>query len=194
MTDDLNAIRREIRAQRRDLPSATRKVADAAINRHLVDLVAELTPSSVSSYLTTDGEPDLTAFHQACVRIDVPVAVPVMGPHRTLEFRPLAGHPLSVNSAGIPEPQTTEVVELGSIDMVVAPLVLFDAGGNRVGRGGGWYDRALSNRRADQCLVGVAYHFQQRQEVPTHAGDVPLDLIVTDELIHRGSRGGTSVG
>ncbi len=194
MTDNLDAVRRDIRAQRRDLPSARRAVADAAINRRLADLVIELAPSSVSSYLSTDGEPDLAAFHQECARVGVAVAVPVMAPDRTLEFRPLAGHPLVVNSAGIPEPQTTEVVELGSIDVVVTPLVAFDAGGNRVGRGGGWYDRALSNRRADQCLVGVAYHFQERAVVPTHAGDVPLDLVVTDELIHRSSRYDTSVG
>jgi 5-formyltetrahydrofolate cyclo-ligase len=194
MTVDLDAMRRDIRAQRRDLPRARRAVADAAINRYLADLVTELGPTSVSSYLSTDGEPDLAAFHQECARADVAVAVPVMGADGNLEFRPLAGHPQSVNSAGIPEPQTTEVVELGSIDMVVTPLVAFDAGGNRVGRGGGWYDRALSNRRADQCLVGVAYHFQQRSEVPTHAGDVPLDLVVTDELVHRGCRRGHPAG
>ncbi len=188
MTDDLDALRREMRARRRDLPPARRAVADRLINRHLADLVTELGASSVSSYLATDGEPDLSAFHEACAGAVVTVAVPVMGADRTLEFRPLGGHPLAVNSVGIPEPQTTDVVELGSLDVVVTPLVLFDGAGNRVGRGGGWYDRALANRRADQRLVGVAYHFQQRPAVPTHAGDVPLDMVVTDRAVHRDCR------
>ena len=69
--------------------------------------------------------------------------------------------------------------------MVLAPLVAFDGDGNRLGQGGGYYDRAFAFRKAAThwrrpLLVGLAYDFQQAGKLSTKPTDVPLDAVVTE--------------
>ncbi len=77
----------------------------------------------------------------------------------------------------VPEPQTSEWK--GKIDLILVPGVVFDPLCNRIGRGGGFYDRFLKkHRRVHQ--VGVAFDFQVKQhEIPHGAFDHPLDRVVT---------------
>ena len=65
------------------------------------------------------------------------------------------------------------------------PLVGFDAAGNRLGMGGGFYDRTLAFMqrvpRPSPVLIGVAHQCQQEAQLPAAAWDIPLQLIVTDK-------------
>jgi 5-formyltetrahydrofolate cyclo-ligase len=67
-------------------------------------------------------------------------------------------------------------------DIVVAPLLAFDVTGNRLGYGGGYYDRTLRDLRAGGAIiaVGVGYDEQEISSVPGHTGDEILDMIITD--------------
>jgi 5-formyltetrahydrofolate cyclo-ligase len=67
-------------------------------------------------------------------------------------------------------------------DIVIVPLLGFDAAGNRLGYGGGYYDRTLASLRAAgrALAVGVGYDEQETDRIPVHAGDMPLDMILTD--------------
>jgi 5-formyltetrahydrofolate cyclo-ligase len=64
--------------------------------------------------------------------------------------------------------------------LVVVPGVAFDRSGNRLGRGGGYYDRAFADRSRAGPLVGVGYSFQVLAEVPHGPQDRPMDRVVTD--------------
>ena len=77
----------------------------------------------------------------------------------------------------IPEPTTDPYT--GKIDLILLPGVAFDLKGNRLGRGGGYYDRYLSQIDKDTILVGVGYDFQMIEEVPSGKHDKKMDYVVT---------------
>lgn len=98
--------------------------------------------------------------------------------------------PLCRNRFGIPEPDAPPRSRClrQALDLVLMPLVAFDESGNRLGMGGGYYDRTfayLLNRRRWRrpMLLGVAYEFQCVESLPTRHWDVPLDGVVTDKRV-----------
>jgi 5-formyltetrahydrofolate cyclo-ligase len=75
-------------------------------------------------------------------------------------------------------------VGLVEIDVVFTPLVAFDAAGNRLGRGKGFYDRAFAQKtdsasRPAQLRIGLAHDFQLVHRLTPQAHDVPLHAVVT---------------
>jgi len=82
------------------------------------------------------------------------------------------------NKWDVPEPIGNKV-SLSDIDCVVVPGVAFDYDCNRLGYGGGFYDRALSNYEGD--IIGVAYRFQVVERIPFVPYDVPVNKIFTEE-------------
>jgi 5-formyltetrahydrofolate cyclo-ligase len=74
------------------------------------------------------------------------------------------------------------------LDLVLAPLVVFDAGRNRIGMGGGYYDRSFAFRkdpaRTAPVLIGVAHELQKVDSIEPEDWDVRLDKIVTDCAVY----------
>ena len=97
------------------------------------------------------------------------------------------------NKFGILEPElgTTECIPAGCLDLVLVPLVGFDEHCQRMGMGGGFYDRAFAankdspERTKKPLLIGVAYNIQQTPSVLPDWWDVPLDIIVTETQVIR---------
>jgi 5-formyltetrahydrofolate cyclo-ligase len=150
----------------------------------------------VACYLANDGELDPALLVRRLRSGSREVYLPVLdGP--MLRFAPWAeGETLRRNRFGIPEPPRRGHAR-GTIglDVILVPLVAFDDAGNRLGMGGGFYDRTLARlarRRAWRRprLVGVAYGFQQVQALPARSWDVPLCGVVTDRGYHIASRSG----
>ena len=73
---------------------------------------------------------------------------------------------------------------LSQLDIVLLPLLAFDDRGNRLGMGGGYYDRLFASRlhrKTKQPLrVGLAFDCQQAERLPMQAWDVPLHAVVTE--------------
>lgn len=84
---------------------------------------------------------------------------------------------------GIPEPYVPPERErdINEVDLVIMPGVAFDIYGNRLGYGGGYYDRLLSGLKKKVMLVAVAYEEQIVDSLPSEAHDVKVDLIVTEK-------------
>ena len=76
---------------------------------------------------------------------------------------------------------SVELAKPETINIIVCPVVAFDAKKNRLGYGGGYYDRFLPRLMSDTMKIGVAYSCQEVDEVPTDVHDVPLDFIVTED-------------
>src|SRR5205814_709954 len=96
------------------------------------------------------------------------------------------------NRLGIAEPKVSarDLVRAEDVDLVLLPVVAFDARGNRLGRGAGFYDRSLAFRRHRRHLqrphlLGLAHDFQRVAAVPVDAWDVPLDGVITDRAVYR---------
>ncbi len=91
---------------------------------------------------------------------------------------------MSTNRFGIIEPQLNcqQIVPLSTIDIICTPLVAFDQQGNRLGMGGGFYDRTLTqwhHQRLGPYPIGLAHDCQEVDSVPTEHWDVPLPEILT---------------
>jgi 5-formyltetrahydrofolate cyclo-ligase len=86
---------------------------------------------------------------------------------------------------GIPEPAGADSIPLGESDnlIVFVPGVLFDRCGNRLGRGGGWYDRVLSKLGSHGVFVGLAYEFQVVDGLAAESWDQRVHFIITEKSV-----------
>lgn len=87
---------------------------------------------------------------------------------------------------GVLEPSEAEpALSLGPRDVILVPGVAFDTAGARLGRGMGFYDRALALHGERPFAVGVAFAFQVVERVPVLAHDRSVDAVVTERVLHR---------
>lgn len=104
----------------------------------------------------------------------------------------------SAEVAGLRNPITGAPVPFEQIDLVVAPGLGFDRQGNRLGRGGSYYDRFFANKDLHASKCGFAFAEQVIESVPVTNHDVPVDFLVTDEEVmyfnHNGSASGEDAG
>ena len=87
--------------------------------------------------------------------------------------------PLGINEYGIPEPISKKILYP---NILLVPLVAFDKHLNRIGYGGGFYDRYIKKIKKKKKIItiGLAYHFQKIKKVPINKYDLKLDIIVTN--------------
>ena len=88
--------------------------------------------------------------------------------------------PLSINKFGIPEPISKKIKYP---DILLVPLVAFDNHLNRIGYGGGFYDRYINKIRKKKKVVtiGFAYSYQKVKKIPTNIYDIKLDFIIINK-------------
>ncbi len=88
--------------------------------------------------------------------------------------------PLMINQYGIPEPISNKIKYP---DVILVPLVAFDKNFNRIGYGGGYYDRYIKRVKKNKKIItiGLAYSFQKVKEISTNEHDVRLDFVITDK-------------
>ncbi|PJJ97678.1 5-formyltetrahydrofolate cyclo-ligase [Lysobacteraceae bacterium NML91-0213] len=185
MTLDRDALRRELRHRRRDVPPAQRIHAAEAVAARLDALPFMPTQGYVAGYWAMDGE---VALHVWQLRLPSTLVycLPVLHEDGRLRFAPWrAGASLVTNRYGIPEPdvESGACLDAGDIALAVLPLVAFDGHGQRLGMGAGWYDRTFAERRGragPPWLAGAAYAFQQTGPLDAREWDVPLDAVCTD--------------
>lgn len=188
MQDDPRLIRRTMRARRR----ALRPVQQRAAARRLAHRVAASSlfraARRIALYIAADGEIDPATLCRLAWARGKTVYLPVLHPLHRDRLLFVAYGPrdrLRRNRFGIPEPAAlADVVAPWQLDLVCTPLVAFDAAGNRLGMGGGFYDRTFDRERA-RCwprqprLCGLAHAFQQVPALSANPWDVPLDRIFT---------------
>ncbi|MGE0081613.1 MAG: 5-formyltetrahydrofolate cyclo-ligase [Thiohalomonadaceae bacterium] len=183
-------IRRAMRTRRRALDLHERRVLDQALATRLACHPWFLRSRHIALYLPNDGEVDLNPLFRRALALGKRCYLPVLSPafHNRLWFAPYTPDtPLALNMFRIPEPVAgwRDMRPVWTLDLVLTPLVAFDAQGNRLGMGGGFYDRTLAYlvRRAawrKPRLLGVAYGFQEHEGLPHQPWDIPLDGVVTD--------------
>ena len=88
--------------------------------------------------------------------------------------------PLIINKYGIPEPISNNI---RYPDLLLVPMVAYDKKFNRIGYGGGYYDRFLKklSKRKKIITIGLAYSFQKVINIPINDYDIKLDYIITDK-------------
>lgn len=185
-------LRREMRAKRLALPPAMARAAANRAVRRLWSLPILSHARRLALYLPVGGELDCTPLALQAWRRGRATYLPVVTGD-TLRFAPFSpDSELRLNRFGIAEPteRVRHWVSARQLDVIVAPLVAFDEQTNRLGMGGGYYDRTLaflmqrSSRRRPH-FVALAFEMQKIATLPADAWDVRLDAIVTEERIYR---------
>jgi len=171
--------------------------------RHLARHRIFRTARHIACYLPNDGELDITPLIDQAWAMGKTIYLPVLSSiHRNhlhfLPYRP--DDELVCNRFGIPEPvvRSRRMVDLKRLDLVLTPLVGFDSDGNRLGMGGGFYDRSFAFLRRRRCwfkpeLLGMAYDFQEVKKLEKNSWDVPLNGIATETgvrifAVYRGNK------
>ena len=187
--------RRQLRARRRALSERERLQRSAALCRQLAGQNLFRSATRIAVYLPADGEVDTQTLIELCwstrKKVYLPVLVPFLD-NRLWFARYRPDTRLVRNRFGIAEPEIVHRQRIAphALDLVLAPLVGFDRHGNRLGMGGGFYDRSFAfvlgrkHWRKPQ-LVGLAYDFQQLPSLPPQPWDVPLTAVATDAEFHR---------
>ena len=178
-------MRVELRERRARLSPKEQADVAVAVRTRLARIVGLERAQVVGGYRAIRGEVDLDAALTRLHDGGAMVTVPRVSGDR-LDFLPWSPTSETVaGSFGIDEPINGEPLPLSQHDVVLVPLVAFDETGQRLGQGGGFYDRAIAAAGASRpLLIGVAHAFQQVRSVPVEAWDMPLDAVVTEERVH----------
>lgn len=192
MPDSKQQIRSAIRRQRQSLTAARQRQNSKQLANQIARQGFFLRSRRIALYLANDGEINpnslLHLAHAAGKKIYLPVLHPFS--HNRLHFLPhTPGQTLKLNRFGIGEPplQGAKPAPSWSLDAVFFPLVAFDRDGNRLGMGGGFYDRTFA--RSPRChhfrplLIGLAHSFQEVDSLPRESWDIPLDAIATENHV-----------
>ena len=186
---DKKSLRREYLRIRAGLSAYTRGKADQAIIRTVEGLAEFRNAGIVAGYVTDGTEHDVLPLIRKALKKGRRACLPKWnGNEYILSFvdeEDLAT--LAPGKWGLMEPVSTrpaeEYIPAGNV-LFLVPGVAFDDGLNRLGRGGGIYDRILNGRGCATAL-GIFYECQQCLVLPTERHDVRLDLIVTEAAVRR---------
>ena len=179
---------------RQQLLPHQQKAASKNICRNLGSTALFRNSRRIAGYISNENEPNLTPLMELAWSRKQHWHLPIIGlPNiNHLWFAPYAsGAPLTLNRFGIEEPDIHlyQTPKPWGLDLILMPLVAFDANGNRLGMGKGYYDRTLKFLR-HRCswrkprLVGIAYEFQRIDTLPFQPWDIPLDAIVTEKTVY----------
>jgi len=194
-----NELRRQLRAERRTLSPARQRLHARRLARVLGKQLFFLRARRIAAYECADGELDpaillglAQARHKRCY-------LPVLRPHPRkklwfVRYRP--GDRLMPNVYGIPEPRlrNRHIRLAWALDLLLMPLVGFDTNCNRLGMGGGYYDRTLAyllqrKHWRRPRLIGIAHECQRVEQLDSKPWDVPLDMVVTEKRVYEGKKG-----
>lgn len=186
-------LRRKLLRQRASTALSARKQAAQRVAHHLAHTPWFHRARNIAAYLSIGGELDTQPIVQLARATGRRIYLPVLTRDGHLWFQYWAyGAPLQRNRFGIMEPPLTnsQRINARALDLVLTPLVGFDHQGNRLGMGGGFYDRTfayqrLMSRWRHPPLIGLAYEFQEIEILPREPWDVPLAGVVTPLGIKR---------
>ena len=109
------------------------------------------------------------------------ISLPVIKKNFQMDFYKWSfSDPLKINKYGIPEPEAKNIIYP---DILLIPLVAFDKNLNRLGYGGGYYDRLITklSKKKKIIKIGLAFSFQEIDKVPINIYDQKLDYVVTNK-------------
>ncbi|MCH8501908.1 MAG: 5-formyltetrahydrofolate cyclo-ligase [Aliidiomarina sp.] len=181
--------RRQLRTRRQQLSETEQREASEAVSQRLLTFTEQRPQvQEVAVFLANDSEINLQPYIEALWQRNIKTLVPVLHPFcagHLLFMRYADDTVMRPNRFSIPEPELAcpNVVPLAKIDLLLAPLVGFDGHGNRLGMGGGFYDRTLNSwfagRYPNLQVAGVAHDCQYVEQLPAAAWDIPLPRVFT---------------
>ncbi|WP_301099111.1 5-formyltetrahydrofolate cyclo-ligase [Otariodibacter sp.] len=178
-------IRKSMRAKRMALSPLQQSFASKSIINSSLELIVHYNAQKIAFYLPFDGEISPLALIQSLRELGKEIYLPVLHPfsaNQLLFLEYSHDSDLEKNHFGILQPKLDirKVFPTNELDMIFTPLVAFDTQGNRLGMGGGFYDRTLV-QYPEIVSVGLAHRCQQVDSLPTEHWDMPLKHLIIGE-------------
>jgi 5-formyltetrahydrofolate cyclo-ligase len=189
--DPRQVIRKQIRQARQQLSAFEQQQAAQSLCQQFLSLPELSQSQHIAIYLHNDGEIATTELITALWQLGKSVYLPILHPFTAgyLVFqRYQARTTMTANKYGIAEPKLNceEIKVAAELDLILTPLVAFDAQGQRMGMGGGFYDRTFANQPlAQRRMIGLAHDCQRVENIPAEVWDLPLPVVVTPSAIYR---------
>ncbi|URJ29022.1 5-formyltetrahydrofolate cyclo-ligase [Blochmannia endosymbiont of Camponotus sp. C-046] len=181
-------LRMYIRKIRRTLTFQEQYIAAQLITNKIIIINHIHRSARIAMFIDCDGEINTSLLIRTLLLMHKQIYLPILtdSGSKYLEFaRYTFSTPLICNHLNIYEPKwnTSSIMPIEKIDVIFVPLVAFDIGGNRLGMGGGFYDRTLKNwkHQGHYIPIGLAHDFQKipTQLLPVETWDVILPEIIT---------------
>ena len=168
------------------IPSEQRSERSRKACRNLVSTEQFQSASTIMMFLSLPHEVDTSEAILHAWQLGKAVAVPKVS-WQQRHMIPVRINSLetgfSTGASGLRNPIAGMPVPFGEIDLVVTPALGFDKKGNRLGRGGSYYDRFFANEELKAARCGFGFTEQIVESIPVTEQDKPVDIIVTDEEI-----------
>ena len=135
----------------------------------------------VSGYFATGSEIDTAPLLERLKSLGAEICYPRVDTDNSMTFRRVESpDDLETGPFGLTQPKAS--AQIVAPRLILAPLLAFDAAGNRLGYGKGYYDRALARLKESGRLFvcGLAYSGQEVIKIPAETTDIPLDWVVTE--------------
>ncbi|MBH0039139.1 MULTISPECIES: 5-formyltetrahydrofolate cyclo-ligase [unclassified Pseudoalteromonas] len=193
MSNKRAQIRTDIREIRNNLSNNQQVIAAQSLKMNFIQhLKSEKTTNSkhIAIYLSNDGELDTSLLIKELWSLKHAIHLPIIHPFNGANLlfqRYEKNSPMRANRYGILEPKLncSQICPLPALDYLLMPLVAFDKQGNRLGMGGGFYDRTLARLHEQNWqkpqLIGLAHECQKVETLPIESWDVPLKTIITPD-------------
>lgn len=170
-------LRIEMREKRNALNPEWKSHHDGLIINQLIAIANQNNVSVIHTYLPIGSEININPAIDHWYSSGLKIICPKVLPARKLEQRQYNGpNKLEAGPFGTRHP-IGETIEANDIELIIVPGLAFDAKGNRLGYGSGYYDAFLSNY-PKALKVGVAYPFQVFDTIPIEEYDIRLDRII----------------
>jgi 5-formyltetrahydrofolate cyclo-ligase len=170
----------------------------ALVQHNLIDTPCYADAASVVLYAATDNEVATDIVFAHAIASGRLVLYPRVVPdtHHLNLVRVETRADLQPGAFGILEPTGAEIARYADLEraLICVPGVAFGPAGQRLGRGGGYYDRLITALAPQTVTAGLAYSFQVLDWLPESAGDRRLGLIVTESNVHRAAGGVPAAG
>ena len=135
----------------------------------------------IGGYYPYNYEINVIPIMEKFERLKYIISLPKIGQNSNMNFFIWSTNdPLNTNKYGIPEPINNKIIYP---DVLLVPLVAYDKNFNRVGYGGGFYDRYLKRIKKikNVLTIGLAFSYQKVKKIPIEKNDIKLDFIVTEK-------------
>ena len=184
VSDDKCALRRALRARRRELSLDVVRAAGTAVRVQVRLLLVAHPAAALLAYLATENEIPTDGIIADCVQARREMYLPSTTPvPRFVCWQP--GDRLQPGPGGVLEPHGGLPLPGQRCAIALIPLVGWADDGTRLGRGAGFYDRVFATGSSGILRLGLAYEFQRCDYLPRDPWDVPMDYIITEQRIVR---------
>lgn len=177
-----NELRKKMKKIRDNIPSDKRKIEDQIIAKTLINSEIYINAETLFIYNSFRSEVDTTYIIKEALNEKI-VGLPVTNSlDHSMEAYEINEDSVFVQDSygiQIPDTKTSNIINPKEIDLTIVPLLAYDNLGNRLGYGGGYYDRYLPRLREDAIVVGIAYSNQFVEELTVEDFDKKLDYVVT---------------